>query len=697
MPLSQNTLRHLPVILFISAATLPVQAETSFDSPLSEQEEIARLMAVIDEQTEIATKSRLNADFVPGIVTVLRGSDLELRGVRNVWEALSLVPGLEQGMEETGRKHILIRGVGLTYASENAKIMVNGVSYNTTAFAFADAVFNIPVEQVERIEVIRGPGSAVYGEFAYSGVINVITYKQGSKLFSKGTSRQDRLGGGIFSFGDAAEGEFYGTLNIAAENGKNGVSSGYDAIYSVAPAWSYAPGETNEESRVRSTLLDLSYRDYSLKMAWISNGFGDYFGINSDLPPDSHVVTTDRFSNIEISRTLNVAPAIKGELTLGQRRFDETKDHLYIDKTSYWCASDPTDPSAPADPAICPALATYPADIVADLKTRETARYASAELQWEAGARDIVYVEMAYTDVKLNDHILSFNADPNTFEPQIQMVEWGALLTPGTERHIFSTTLQDQHRFGERLLATAGVRYDNYSDVGSSVTPRLATVWSIDDVHLFKAQASQAFRPPTFYEQGGAAGSVEPSTVDTYELSYISKHSDSVARMTGYYSRMEKVINFVGTGYNSGDTTLRGIELEYDRQLARRLRFDGNLSLMKAYDNATGTEMPNAAMQLANLALTYTPSTSLLLNTQYRYVGPRAREVSDIRDELASYQTVDLTLSMLNVTVRGLTLRGGVRNLFDETIRYPAPPDTYPDDYPRPGRYWWAGIQYNYD
>jgi iron complex outermembrane receptor protein len=687
MPLSQSTLRILPAILFISAATLPVQAETSFDPPLSEQEEIARLMAVIDEQTEIATKSRLNADFVPGIVTVLRGSDLELRGVRNVWEALSLVPGIEQGIEETGRKHILIRGVGLTYASENAKIMVNGVSYNTTTFAFADAVFNIPVEQVERIEVIRGPGSAVYGEFAYAGVINVITHQQDSKLFAMGTSRQDRLAGGIFSFGDAGAGELHGTLNVAAENGKRGVQSGYDAAYSIDPAFSYAPGETNEASRVRTAMFDLGYRDYSLKIAWLSNGYGDHFGINSDLPPDSHVVTTDRFATVELSRTMKFAPTVKGELSIGQRTFNESKDHLFIDKTSYWCFY-----------IGLACTGTEPADIVADLKTRETARYASADLQWEAGAHDTLYIEMAYTDVKLNDHSWSFNADPSTYEPLNQMVEWGgALLTPGMERHIFSTTLQDQHRFGEGVLATVGVRYDNYSDVGSSVTPRLATVWSIDDVHLFKAQASQAFRPPTFYELGGAAGSVEPSTVDTYELSYISKHADAVSRVTGYYSRMEKVINFVGAGYNSGDTTLRGIELEYDRQLARRLRFDGNLSLMKAYDNVTGTEMPNAAKRLANLALTYTPTTNLLLNTQFRYVGSRERETGDTREELTAYQTVDLTLSMLNVSVRGLTLRGGVRNLFDESIRYPAPPDTYPDDYPRPGRYWWAGIQYNYD
>lgn len=682
---------HTPLLSLLTAllVSLPfsgVAADAANELAATEEEELARLLAVIDEQTELATKSRVNADFVPGIVTVLRGRDLELRGVRNVWEALGLVPGVELGMEASGRRHILIRGVGLTYASESAKIMVNGVSYNTTTFAFADAVFAIPVEQVERIELIRGPGSAVYGEFAYAGVINVITHQKGAKLFTKGTSRQDRLGGGFYSFGSTDGDALHGTLNIAAENsGRGGVASGYDAAYTVDPAYSYAPGETNEVSQIRTAMLDLGYRDYSLKMAWLSNGFGDLFGINNDLPPDSRVVTTDRFDTIELSRAITWTPSAKGRLSFGQRVFTEDKARLFIDKSSYWC-----------DAIGSPCTGPLPDDIETNLQTEESARYASADLRWSGLANDILYVELSYTDVKLNDHAQSINADPVTWEPLTEMVAWDTLLTPGTERHIFSTTVQDEHRFTEGLLATAGVRYDNYSDVGSSVTPRLAGVWTVNRNQLLKAQFSSAFRPPTFYEQAGSAEPIRSSTVDTYELGYVARDDDAVARLTTYYSRMERVIGFSDAGYSPGDISLRGIEMEYDRQLGRNVRLDGNLSLMRAYDNVAQAQMPSAASRLASLALTYTPSRELLLNTQYRYIGPHRREAGDSREALDSYQTLDVTVSVLNVMARGVTFRSGVRNLFDADIRYPSPPNSYPADYPRPGRYWWAGLQYDY-
>lgn len=308
-------------------------------------------------------------------------------------------------------------------------------------------------------------------------------------------------------------------------------------------------------------------------------------------------------------------------------------------------------------------------------------------------------MEARYSDVELVDATMLLNLDPTTYIPTSAMQDWSAAnpLVPGMSRHIFSSTLQNEHRFAEGVLVTAGVRYDNYSDVGDRVTPRLAGVWSISGNHLLKAQFSQAFRPPTFYELGGAVGgTLEPSTVDTYELGYIARGIDSVARVTGYYSRMEKMVTFASSGYSAGDISLRGIELEYEQQISRELRLDGNVAALTAYDNYIGGDMAYAANRLANIGVTYSLFPALLVNTQYRYVGPRGREVGDTRGDLASCQTVDITASLLNALANGMTLRGGVRNLFDAAITYPAPPDTYPGDYPRPGRYWWAGIQYTY-
>jgi len=87
--------------------------------------------------------------------------------------------------------------------------------------------------------------------------------------------------------------------------------------------------------------------------------------------------------------------------------------------------------------------------------------------------------------------------------------------------------------------------------------------------------------------------------------------------------------------------------------------------------------------------------TDLNFNAQYRYVGERSRQAGDSRDSLPGYSLFDVTLSKANLFADGLTLRAGVKNLFDEKVVYPAflvrAPDggtrpAYADDYPQTGR-----------
>ena len=70
--------------------------EVITDVPGSESDEgLGALLAQLADETEIATKTKMNADFVPGTVSVLRGEDLEALGFETVWDALALVPGIQ--------------------------------------------------------------------------------------------------------------------------------------------------------------------------------------------------------------------------------------------------------------------------------------------------------------------------------------------------------------------------------------------------------------------------------------------------------------------------------------------------------------------------------------------------------------------------------------------------------------------------
>jgi len=149
----------------------------------SEEEELQALLALLDEETEIATKTRLNADYVPGVVTVLRGDDLAALGARHVLDGLAQVPGIQALRDDLGNATLRVRGIDFYENSGQVKILVNGVSYARESAGQNGSILLIPIEHVDRIEVIRGPGSEVYGDFAFAGLINIITRDEGNGVY----------------------------------------------------------------------------------------------------------------------------------------------------------------------------------------------------------------------------------------------------------------------------------------------------------------------------------------------------------------------------------------------------------------------------------------------------------------------------------------------------------------------------------
>jgi len=206
------------------------------------------------------------------------------------------------------------------------------------------------------------------------------------------------------------------------------------------------------------------------------------------------------------------------------------------------------------------------------------------------------------------------------------------------------------------------------------------------------------FAPPTFYELGGAIDDIAPSTITTYEAGYIYKGNDNELGLTLFHSGIKDPITFRTEGYdNGGDVSLHGAELEWMHRFNRRARLNSNLSWLQSEDrDAADQPLGGSSDWLANVSLDLKPAPDSRVNIRYRYVGEVHREVNDSREALSDYSTLDLTFSQLDLFKQGLSLRLGVKNLLDQEVTYPAPADTYPQDRPRPGRLWWAGLSYQF-
>jgi outer membrane receptor for ferrienterochelin and colicins len=120
------------------------------------------------------------SDLAPGIVTILDRDRLLATGVRTVYEALSLLPGFDIPQPQLADNEPVVRGIGGVFSGSGGRMryMVNGIGTNNAISGNGSLILQLTVDQIERIEVISGPGASVYGEYAMLGVINVATRKQ---------------------------------------------------------------------------------------------------------------------------------------------------------------------------------------------------------------------------------------------------------------------------------------------------------------------------------------------------------------------------------------------------------------------------------------------------------------------------------------------------------------------------------------
>lgn len=686
IPFSIDTLgrwrRSLAVSAFCAGVATGADLRAS-DAPLTPQEDAqsdrqqAELLAVLDEATELATKNRINVDYVPGIMTVLERAEMLALGVRTVADALTLIPGVLVERNGTGEMTLSIRGQG--NSNGTVKVLIDSVSMNTSDGAVL--IFDeMPVEQVERIEVIRGPGSALYGEFAFSGVVNIVTLQRARRAHMRYGDANTTQVGGVYSLEDA-ERNLSLTMNLAGWDSRGlGIEAGPDSLYPLGLGdFSNAPGAVDDGQGYRFGQLRFNAGDFSLLAQYQTTRKDPFFGAIDILPGSM------QWGDEGSTMTKSVVQAGYA-FPLSARSRAELKMHWH----EGWMESDQR-----LGPAGLPALgigAIMPEDSRQKLYTHSNRIQLEAALDWEGWTDHRMRFEVSVAENKMLDAWWAFNLDLLTLEPLPFMRRYSGelgFIDPDASRTMRSVMFQDQWSARPDLDLTLGVRYDAYSDVGDNVSPRLAAVWRVTDQHVLKAQVASAFFPPSLLQRHIQSflpvieTARDPETTRTAELAYIFRRADTVGRASAYYSRLYDLITASGSSWvNLGEARTQGVELEWQQAFGRRFKLQANLSYADTLNYETGGPIPGAANWLGNLSLFYYLAPDVLLAGRWNHVGDRARESDDSRSDLAGYDNVTLTLSWFNVGARGLDLRLGVTNLLGETVRSPAPALTYDEDYP---------------
>jgi outer membrane receptor for ferrienterochelin and colicins len=646
----------------------------------------------------IATGSSQAIARAPATATVITAADIRAMGANEFEQVLAAVPGLHVSVSHIAYSPIYSFRGSFTNYNPQVLMLVNGLPI-TSVFAGnrSFAWGGMPVENIARIEVLRGPGSALYGADAYSGVINVITNSaadvQGLEFGVRAGSFNTRdtwlqYGGTAGPFKAA----FY--LRAGASDGQRrsiaaDLQSSLDPLFGTHA--SRAPGPVSLSRTALDARSDLSYGALRWRAGVQKRRIGFGAGLAESLDPDSRSSETRWYTDLSYDKT-NLLP-----------HWDINATLAYQDLRL-----------PPGDPAylLFPRGAfggAFPDGVVGNPGHSERTTTVALSLFYTGIDSHRIRVGLGHRRADLyavpefkNFDLVAVPGVGPVFMPLGPVIEATripslAYITPHL-RHLNYAYLQDEWTLARDWRLTAGVRHDHYSDVGATTNPRLALVWDAAYNVVLKAMHGRAFRAPSFTElytrnnpvnTGNTA--VQPETIATSELALAWQPMATLhTSLTLFRYRMHDIIAATtnpdaSTGKtfrNTGDQTGHGLELEASWNPTRMLRVAGSLSLQRSTDQASGKDAGLAPQQRAFVRADWRFDPAWLAGAVVNRVAKRAREASDVRAPIADYTGCDLTLQRDKLFGKW-ELRAAVQNVFNADIREPSiAPGNIPHDLP---------------
>ena len=708
---------------------------------LSQSTEEDLALAFDEEMISIATGGEQSLARAPAVATVITAKDIEAMGAHTLEQVLDTVPGVHASLSSIRfTPTYAIRGI---YTPENPHVLmlINGIPM-TQMWIGDRGPSSYPVADISRIEVIRGPGSAVYGADAFAGVINIIT-----KSAEEKSGLQINALGGSFDTVDASilygskDNEYWG-FDIAfsieyyeTEGDKDRiVESDAQTIFDGATGTnaSLAPGPVDTRQKWLDTRLDLNHDKLQFRI-W--NRQVEDIGVGPGLAQALDPTGRGDINNFLVDLTYHNPSLVKNI------DFKTVVSYMDVNTTSEQRLF-PAGTLVPigadgniTDPSNATGVALFKDGYIGNPSIFET--HARIDLsafftqfdkhRIRVGAGGLNAKVRAEESKNFGPGVLD---DPNR-PPYIEVDSTDVKNVSGTEyayftsgeRDVYYLSLQDEWFLASDWDLTAGVRYDDYSDFGDTINPRAALVWHPEYNMTTKLLYGRAFRPPSFAElfvknnptiEGNE--DLKPEEIETVELVLDYQPTfDLHTTINTFYYEIDDLIEFIGSGSgtarvaeNVGHQEGYGLEWEAQWLITNSWSINGNYAWQRARDKTSDTDVPNAPQQQVYLQNRWEFIHNWHFNAQLSWIADRKRSKDDPRPPIDDYTLVDLILAGRNV-LQGLDLKFTILNAFDQKAYEPSPYDPsavdatgtpigawIPGDYPLPGRSYYLGLSYQF-
>lgn len=519
------------------------------------------LQELLKVKISVATRSEETLNTVPSAVTVFTRAQIESMPVDYLHELLDFVPGY-QTQRAGNRYSYSVRGRRNGSNAKEILLLLDGRSLNTPNNGSANASFEpIPLNLIEKIELIRGPGSALYGSNAFSGVINMISRVDTNEIrFGLGTHQ--RVDGSVLWSHSTGQ---WG-LNIAL-SGLSDQGEDYllDDIFSNIPDQKITSNDARKMQVINASIsfnkTQLHYLDQSIDR--------DGFYITESLQDDFNEASY-HYRHLTLSQAIIWSEDIKSQLSLSQLKGGYTSSIQLTKPNAFAATSNP--------------MSKEPLLGIVDVReytntmkwhsswSLQTAVNLQFGIEWRKDevTRGRIWNNFDLEQISAQDFPVNYYGDFNQSSDVVI----------GESRTALSVYGQYQHDFQDGYHLTLGLRYDDYSDAGDNVSPRIALVKEIDQQHTIKLLYGEAFRAPAINETqlinnpiNLGNPNLDHETVNTWDLIWLAswqRLSLSVDLFSNvYHNPINTVIvstrtrKFVNGKY--ADT--QGVELESNLQI----------------------------------------------------------------------------------------------------------------------------------
>jgi outer membrane receptor protein involved in Fe transport len=656
IPMTDRTLAHtspMPHCLRVTWLVLALAA--AFPAYASRDLTALSLEQLMDLRVVGASKYEQKQSEVAAAVSIITRDDIRTFGWRTLDQALASLTGLHPTYDRQS-SHLGARGFGVP-GDFNTRVLItiNGNRINDVIFdsGRTGRSFPVDVDLIERIEFIPGPGSAVYGQNAMLGVVNVITREgaavDGAELSAASQSPQ-AMGEGRATFGKLLDN---GTDVLVSVSGMRAQGEDHFYNFGASGVSGVAAGMDGERTK-------------------------QFFGRVANGPWTFELIDSDRRKD-DPTAYYRTDPLVAGQYatehaTLAQARYN----HSFLGNTLDLQAR----------------LFASTQHITGIFFSLGAPVSISATSEWRGGELRLLYTALAshklMVGLEVQDNTRVERHITGPFGP---IADW--VLAPGRRSSIYA---QDEWRIADTLTATLGLRLDRSTATAPATSPRVGLIWQAAPSTTLKALFGRAQRAPSAFERDYTDGvarvdnpSLKGERIDTLELVADQRvGSDLNLRASVYQWTMHDLITLgfdpvapnLPQYQTGGAVNAKGVELSADKTWTSGARLRGSLSLQQAR-YAQGAVMLSSPQLLGKLAFSAPlPVVSLRLGYELQYDSARHTVVGP---DTAGYAVSNLYLST-DKWVKGLELGLGIRNLFDQRYAYPGAATNWQNTIEQDGR-----------